>query len=61
MQDQSDARSIITFPAAPVGHHSSLTSANLYSLMPEAHLCEQLNNLLMDLSKIGMAGSQTVA
>jgi len=37
---QRDARPTVTFPA--VGHHLPLTGTNLYSLVTEAHVCEQL-------------------
>jgi len=37
---QCDARPTATFPAA--GHHCPLTGTKLYSLVTEAHVCEQL-------------------
>jgi len=37
---QCDARPTVTFPA--VRHHRPLTAVTLYSLVTEAHVCEQL-------------------
>jgi len=40
MHDQCDTRPTVTFPA--VGHHRPLTGIDLYCLVTEAHVCEQL-------------------
>jgi len=37
---QYNARPTVTFPAA--GHHHPLTGTKLYWLVTEAHVCEQL-------------------
>ena len=37
---QCDARPTVTFPAA--GHHYPMTGTKLYSLVTEAHACEQI-------------------
>jgi len=37
---QCDGRTTVTFPA--IGHHRRLTGTNLYCLVTEAHVCEQL-------------------
>jgi len=37
---QCDARPIVTFPAAQ--HHCPMAGTNLYCLVTEAHVCEQL-------------------
>ena len=40
LHGQCDAWPTVTFPA--VGHHRPLTDRNLYCLVTEAHVCEQL-------------------
>ena len=40
MHGQCDSRPTVTFPA--IWHHRPLTGTNLYCLVTEAHVCEQL-------------------
>jgi len=46
-----NARPTVTFPA--VGHHCSTTGTELYCLMREARVCEQLANRLLPLKVEG--------
>ena len=41
-QGQCEARPTVTFPVAVVGHRCRATGTNLYCLVTETHVCEQL-------------------